>query len=596
MSTQNPNSNSNPSPKPSPPAVPLAPGFRFHPTDEELVIYYLKRKILNRPLRLDAIAEIDLYKFEPWDLPTKSRIRSRDLEWYFFSPLDRKYSNKSRTNRATKEGYWKTTGKDREVKRGDRIVGMKKTLVFHMGRAPSGKRTNWVMHEYRIEGEGVLDEAPATAVSQDLYVVCRIFQKSGSGPQNGAQYGAPFVEEEWEQEMNGGDEAMSAVMQVEKDDELHDEYFQMNDLLPNENPLDHNPSVPDDQQDKVETKQQIKQEVDESTNNTTCKPADNATENLIKSEWAHESSWALRTRDDPTCPGGDDEIVNLSEILNVDEFFDNYTTDDTDPNLEMRQDEEDPIRSPQICEYDFGSSEIDEGKTFYNVNEDDGVSDGRYFDDLMAYFDETDVDIKYDISAPVQNMEECNMQKDDDVMVSDATPKEEPKEMLMGECSSSVEPSTSDDTNSLKRKTFDRPELSDEYSDKSSIRKRLVSMLGSISAPTAMASEYGAGSSKSIAASNAAGPIRVTAGMIQIRGDLDWSLHKNGLYSFVFSYGTDATDLLTKSSPFEPTAMVTKMQQDNTASFILRSGFYLIFVSLAILTLSYKLATCIRGQ
>lgn len=97
--------------------------------------------------------------------------------------------------------------------------------------------------------------------------------------------------------------------------------------------------------------------------------------------------------------------------MNVDEFFDNYTTDGTDPNLEMRQDEEDPIRSPQICEYDFGSSEIDEGKTFYNVNEDDGVSDGRYFDDLMAYFDETDVDIKYDISAPVQNMEECNLQK-----------------------------------------------------------------------------------------------------------------------------------------------------------------------------------------
>jgi hypothetical protein len=119
-------------------------------------------------------------------------------------------------------------------------------------------------------------------------------------------------------------------------------------------------------------------------------------------------------------------------------------------------------------------------------------------------------------------------------------------------------------------------------------------MLGSISAPTAMASEYGAGSSKSIAAANAAGPIHVTAGMIQIRGDLDWSLHKNGMYSFVFSYGTDETDMLTKSVPYEP-AIVRKMQ-DDAVSVILRSGFCLIFVSLAILTLSYKLAICIRGQ
>jgi hypothetical protein len=150
-----------PSSSPPPPsaagaeATSLAPGFRFHPTDEELVTYYLKRKVLGRPLKVDAIAEVDLYKIEPWDLPARSRLRSRDSQWYFFSRLDRKHANRARTNRATDGGYWKTTGKDREVRHGPRVVGMKKTLVFHAGRAPKGERTNWVMHEYRLEGQDI---------------------------------------------------------------------------------------------------------------------------------------------------------------------------------------------------------------------------------------------------------------------------------------------------------------------------------------------------------------------------------------------------------------------------------------------------------
>lgn len=138
----------------------LAPGFRFHPTDEELIIYYLKRKILNRPLLIDAISSVNLYQLEPWDLPSLARLHSNDQEWFFFCPLDRKNnSNQPRTNRATPRGYWKTTGKDREVVRRDdlkTVVGMKKTLVYHCGRAPRGKRTKWVMHEYRLLDEGLV--------------------------------------------------------------------------------------------------------------------------------------------------------------------------------------------------------------------------------------------------------------------------------------------------------------------------------------------------------------------------------------------------------------------------------------------------------
>jgi hypothetical protein len=47
----------------------LPPGFRFHPTDVELTVYYLKRKLLGKKLRCNAVTDIDLYKFAPWDLP-----------------------------------------------------------------------------------------------------------------------------------------------------------------------------------------------------------------------------------------------------------------------------------------------------------------------------------------------------------------------------------------------------------------------------------------------------------------------------------------------------------------------------------------------
>jgi len=48
------------------PCVP--PGFRFHPTEEELVGYYLARKVASQKIDLDIIREVDLYRIEPWDL------------------------------------------------------------------------------------------------------------------------------------------------------------------------------------------------------------------------------------------------------------------------------------------------------------------------------------------------------------------------------------------------------------------------------------------------------------------------------------------------------------------------------------------------
>ena len=47
----------------------LPPGFRFHPTDEELFMFYLKRKVMGKKIPPDVITVLDIYKFVPQDLP-----------------------------------------------------------------------------------------------------------------------------------------------------------------------------------------------------------------------------------------------------------------------------------------------------------------------------------------------------------------------------------------------------------------------------------------------------------------------------------------------------------------------------------------------
>ncbi|XP_076933081.1 NAC domain-containing protein 92-like [Bidens hawaiensis] len=154
----------------------LPPGFRFHPTDGEIITHYLTPKVLDQSFTAVAIGEADLNRSEPWELPKKAKMGEE--EWYFFCQRDRKYPTGMRTNRATESGYWKATGKDKEImKEVGELVGMKKTLVFYKGRAPRGEKTNWVMHEFRLEGKFSY-YTMATPSTQDEWVVCRIFHKS----------------------------------------------------------------------------------------------------------------------------------------------------------------------------------------------------------------------------------------------------------------------------------------------------------------------------------------------------------------------------------------------------------------------------------
>ncbi|KAK0574283.1 hypothetical protein LWI29_021029 [Acer saccharum] len=105
----------------------LLPGFRFHPTDEELVGFYLKKKIQQRPLSIELIKQLDIYKYDPWDLPSK---------------------------------------------------------------AAKGIKTDWMMHEFRLPSLTESSAVPhnkrfidKTIPANDSWAICRIFKKTNSTAQ-----------------------------------------------------------------------------------------------------------------------------------------------------------------------------------------------------------------------------------------------------------------------------------------------------------------------------------------------------------------------------------------------------------------------------
>ncbi|KAM0835994.1 hypothetical protein ACQ4PT_062603 [Festuca glaucescens] len=150
------------------------PGFRFHPTEEELLGFYLSRVALGQKLHIDIIGTLNIYRHDPWDLPGMAKIGER--EWYFFVPRDRKAGSGGRPNRTTEKGFWKATGSDRAIRStGDpkRIIGLKKTLVFYQGRAPRGTKTDWVMNEYRLP-----DHPAGAAPPREDTVLCKVYRKA----------------------------------------------------------------------------------------------------------------------------------------------------------------------------------------------------------------------------------------------------------------------------------------------------------------------------------------------------------------------------------------------------------------------------------
>ncbi|XP_074357514.1 NAC domain-containing protein 53-like [Apium graveolens] len=609
----------------------LAPGFRFHPTDEELVRYYLRRKICGKPFRFDAISDIDIYKVEPWDLPGKSRLKSRDLEWYFFSYLDKKYGNGSRTNRATDGGYWKTTGKDRAVYHRTKVVGMKKTLVYHSGRAPRGERTNWVMHEYRLIDE----ELEKTGILQDAFVLCRVFRKSGSGPKNGEKYGAPFVEEEWE------DDELAMVPK----DEYADEHQISDDAYLDENDLEEILSAADPVYQSaiplnvygaenqyvagstnfIDEPQEPLGEVDE-TNYLQEQPDDPTLSNMHSVD---ESNYFPEQPDGTT-------LFNLPVQSNMDtisvkhEYIFEPSYIGASSNAENPADVDYLLNEPPLDAMDnpqyVDGSFIENSDLKPSVEAD--PSSFEMLDEYLQFFDSTDGNLDYsnfdfpntdyaDGNLEYPGLDHSNIVETGDLpsepaslLAQDVMPKDVNENIKQETVEGTVPPEGHNGGENIKQdivegsllpggQNNDIPSSSNaaESDFPYQFSKHASRVLGNYPAPPAFASEFPRKDAALRFNSASPSSIHVTAGIIQIRNmslrgtGISWSYGKDGRLNVVLSFGLSRVDDISAES--EPASSIIP---NKAHSAVYRGWFYFMCMWVLFLTMSFKIGSYICAK
>ncbi|KAM7262794.1 hypothetical protein ACFE04_000477 [Oxalis oulophora] len=189
------------------------PGIRFTPSDIELIVYYLLRKIHNIPPPPNRIREEpELLKYSPPELATKYKS-DNGKEWYFFAYQKRKYPNGNRPDRSAGNGFWKPTGRDLVIKNKGRVLGYKKNLDFRIGKQPDGEKTDWKMHEYRLDKIFIPENKRTRDGCNRLddWILCKIYNKKYEGDA-GEEENQRVVKEE-NQHDNVIDEEVDTIQQ-----------------------------------------------------------------------------------------------------------------------------------------------------------------------------------------------------------------------------------------------------------------------------------------------------------------------------------------------------------------------------------------------
>ncbi|KAF3321804.1 NAC domain-containing protein 90-like protein [Carex littledalei] len=163
------------------------PGYRFYPTEEELILFYLQHKLDHTRADIERVIPVlDVCSYHPSDLQSVAGVANKtdQEQWFFFCPRQQREVQGGRPTRTTLYGYWKGTGSPTYVfSSSNKVIAVKRTLVFYQGKAPAGIKTKWKMNEYKALQHGVHRVPAKTPTCMQLrheFSLCRVYVRTAT--------------------------------------------------------------------------------------------------------------------------------------------------------------------------------------------------------------------------------------------------------------------------------------------------------------------------------------------------------------------------------------------------------------------------------
>ncbi|KAL1188969.1 NAC domain-containing protein 83 [Cardamine amara subsp. amara] len=151
-------------------------GYRFHPTEQELILHYLLPKAFTSPLPSSIIPVFDVFFSHPLTFPGDQKEKQR---YFFCKKIRQVSSNEHRIKISSGDGYWKPIGKQRLIIACGKTVGIRRTLAFYETNKSSShcNKTRWSMTEYCLAGFS------STKVFGE-WAVYNVYERKGSKGRN----------------------------------------------------------------------------------------------------------------------------------------------------------------------------------------------------------------------------------------------------------------------------------------------------------------------------------------------------------------------------------------------------------------------------